>query len=310
MAIKWRSKIILAKIETVYGTDPTPTGAANAILATDIEMRPMEGQDVSRNLDVPFLGAQEEFPAGLHTVISFSVELVGSGEAGTAPAWGPLIRGCAAAETIVAETSVEYNPVSESHESVTLYFQIGPSLHKIKGARGTAVITVNAQGIPVCRFTFTGMFTTPADTAAPTPDYTDFQKPKIASSTNTPVFTINGNTFVLRNYSLDLGCDVQPRLLIGSESIQIVDKAERLSATVEAVALATYNPYSAANGGGGVPVVLQQDTSAGRKVTISVPLGVQKRLSGFENQQGILEWPLQFTPRFDEGDDQWSILLD
>ncbi|NTT88503.1 hypothetical protein HS053_21670, partial [Tabrizicola sp. SY72] len=44
----WRLQALLAKIETVYGTDPTPTGAANAILAEDVRVMPMEGQDVTR----------------------------------------------------------------------------------------------------------------------------------------------------------------------------------------------------------------------------------------------------------------------
>jgi hypothetical protein len=45
-------------------------------------------------------------------VVEFDVDLVGSGTAGTAPAWGPLIQACAFAEVIVASTSVTYNPVS------------------------------------------------------------------------------------------------------------------------------------------------------------------------------------------------------
>ena len=32
MAKYFRKKILLAKTESVYGTDPTPSGAANAIL--------------------------------------------------------------------------------------------------------------------------------------------------------------------------------------------------------------------------------------------------------------------------------------
>jgi hypothetical protein len=32
----WKTKILLAKSEVTYGTDPTPTGASNAILASDV----------------------------------------------------------------------------------------------------------------------------------------------------------------------------------------------------------------------------------------------------------------------------------
>ena len=63
--IYWRTKILLAKIESAYATDPTPSGAANAILATDIRLTPMDGADVSRELETPWLGAQGTIPAEL-----------------------------------------------------------------------------------------------------------------------------------------------------------------------------------------------------------------------------------------------------
>lgn len=313
MAIKWKSKTILVEPESSYGVDPTPTGAANAMLLTDVELRPMEGQDVPRNTDTPLMGAQEEIPTGIYVVLTGSFELVGSGAAGTAPAWGPLIRACGVAETIEADTSVIYNPISSAHESVAAYFYIGTgataTLHKILGGRATCVISVNAQGIPVGRVTLMGLFTTPAAATPPTPDYSDFQRPKVVTKANTTTFTIGGTAFVMRNFALDLGCDVQPRLLVNSESIEIVDKpGELISCTVEAVPMATYNPYTIANAGTPKEIILEHDT-AGRKVRIESGQAVQKRLAGFENQQGVVEWPLRFAPRPDAGNDQWLITL-
>ena len=82
MAINWKSKTILVKNEATYGTDPAPTGLLNAMLLTDVQLQPMEGEDVSRNLELPYLGAQEEVPSGLRVVLTGSFELVGSGTAG------------------------------------------------------------------------------------------------------------------------------------------------------------------------------------------------------------------------------------
>ncbi|KAK0331661.1 hypothetical protein LTR94_028026 [Friedmanniomyces endolithicus] len=82
--IKWRSKIILAKIEPLasYGVDSVPTGALNAMLMTNVTFQPMEGQSVSRNLERPYMGAQEELPVGLYSVLQGDIELVGSGSTG------------------------------------------------------------------------------------------------------------------------------------------------------------------------------------------------------------------------------------
>ncbi|RIA44044.1 hypothetical protein DFR49_2280 [Hephaestia caeni] len=316
--IKWRSKIIAAKIETTYATDAAPTGAADAMLLTDVQLQPMEGDDVERNVERAFMGANERFPSALRAVLTGSIELVGGGasNAGEPPPWGALLRACGVAEVLTEETEagakdgkVEYSPVSDDHESVSIYFFIGNTKHVLLGARGTAVATVTAQGLPSARVTLTGLWTQPAEGVRIVPDLSKFQKPQVASKANTPVFTIGGDPFTLRELTFNLGCDVQPRLLIGTEAILIVDKAEQLSARVDAVPLTTYNPFALANTQTAKAVVLEHGTIAGRKVKLEFPTAVQQRLTGYEQNQNILEWPLQFVPTPDEGDDQWLITL-
>lgn len=307
--IKWDSKILLAKLETTEGTDPTPTGAANAILAKNIELRPMEGEDVSRELERPYGGAQEDIPVGLHCVISFDVELAGSGDAGTAPGWGPLMRMCRCAEAITADTSVEYTPITDNSESGAIYFWIAGTLHKMLGSRGTFQLTLNAQGIPVIKFTLTGLFAQPATTARATPDLTGFMEPLVATKANTPTFTIGGAAMVLRDFTFDKANDVQKRFLVGSERVVIVNSDENLSAQVEAVPIGTYNPYTTATARTKRAIVLTHGTVAGNIVTLTIAKAQQKRLSGFANAQNVLEWPLQFKALPDEGNDQFSLLL-
>lgn len=310
--IKWKSKIILVKPETSYGVDPTPTGAANAVLMTDVQLQPMEGDDVSRELELPYLGAQEAIPTGLRVVLTGSVELVGGAAAGTAPAWGPLLRACAVAEVVTAGTKVEYTPISDNHESVGSYFQIGSagSRHIILGSRATAVVSLNAQNIPTARFTMTGLYATPADAARPTVDLSSWQAPQIASKTNTPTFTIGGTSFVARSLEFDLGNQVEPRLLIGAERIVIVDRAESFSATVEALPYATYNPFAIAEARTKQAIVFQHGNVAGKRVMLSIPTAQQKRPSGFSNAQNALEWQLGFVPLpSSAGNDQWKITV-
>jgi hypothetical protein len=307
--IKWRSTILLAKIETTYGTDPTPTGAANAILAQNVELRPMEGEDVSRDLEYPWLGAQPEIPVGLRAVVTFTTELQGSGAAGTAPAWGPLMRACACSEVIVASTSVTYAPVSDAMESVTVWLWKGATKHIVKGCRGTARIEVDAQGIPKVRWTLTGLWAEPAEVSRVTPTLTGWQKPLVATKTNTPTFTVNAVALVLRSFAMDIGNDVQPRLLIGKEEIIIVDRSAEIAARVEAVPLTTLNPFALANAQTSVACVLVHGTAAGKIVTVNAPTCQVKRLSGYENQQDVLEWPLALKAIPNAGNDEFSVVL-
>lgn len=308
--IKWKSKIILMKEEVDYGVDPVPTGAADGLLLTDVQFQPMEGQDVSRNLEMPYQGAQEEVPVGLYAVLTGSFELVGSGVAGTPPLWSPMLRACGVAEVVTADTSVEYTPISEGQESFAVYFWIGPNQYVLLGCRATAELTANALGIPVVRVTITGLTAVPDVVVRPAVNLTGWQVPEVASKANTPVFQINDIDFVMRNFSLNLACDVQARMLVGVERIVIVDKAETISCQVEAVPMTVYNPVARAmTPAPRQKIKLQHGKTAGRIVTIEADKGVQRRFSGSTEQQGVEEWPLTFSPLPTAGDDQWKITL-
>ncbi|TMV09819.1 hypothetical protein FGK63_01750 [Ruegeria sediminis] len=309
MAIKWRSKILLFKLEATYGTDPTPSGASNAIYAKDVEIRPMEGTDVSRDLEKPWLGADETIAAELHARITFKVELAPSGTAGTAPAWGPMLRACGVAEVIVPGTSVAYNPVTDAHESGTLYLYIGDTLYASNGLRGTAKLNLTAQSVPVIEFEFTGLFVAPAEGTRPSVDLTAFKKPQLVTDAFTPTFTIGGTSFVMRSAMLDLGNAVERRFLVGKEEIIITEKQEVFETTVEAVALTTFDPFAAAIGQNQVAVNLVHGTGAGKISTLAIPAAQMQRPQGLANAQDVKEWPLRLVPLPVAGNDQWTLTL-
>lgn len=308
MAKFWKSKTILAKSEVTYGVDPTPTGALNAILASDVTFTPMEADWLTRNVERRYMGAQPGIPTSFRSTLSMSVELVGSGTPGTPPGWDALIRACAAARVITANTSVEYSPVTNGHESAALYFDVDGTLYKMLGTRGTAVLTVNAAGIPVIAFTLTSLFTMPAEQPRLTPDYSAFRAPQAANKANTPTFTIGGTPFIMRSFSLTMNNDVQSRFLVGQEEILIVDRNEEVAVQVEAKVLTAYNPYALAQSGDLQAIVLVHGNVAGRITRVDLPRAQQQQ-PGFTQEQNIVEWPLTFSPQPNAGDDQWKITL-
>jgi hypothetical protein len=286
---------------------------------TNVELRPLEGQDVSRDLELPFLGGQEVIPAGLHVVLTGKVELVPSGTAGTAPAWGSLLRILGCHETISAGVSVTYNPVSAGFESASLYFWIGGAgtgngtRHKILGARGTGVLRFNAQGLPYLEVTLTGLYGGVAEAARVPPTLTAFKRPRVVSKANTPVFSINSVGMVMRNFALDLRNDVQPRLLVGLEEIVIVDRADQITAQVELLPVSTFDPYtlSQANEAASlIPVAITHGTVAGYIAALSAPTCQLQRPTGFQNSQGVAEQVhvLNALPSA-AGNDQWTLTL-
>ncbi|CDP54070.1 hypothetical protein [Devosia sp. DBB001] len=307
--MRWKSKLITAKPEATYGVDALPTAAANAILARNVTISPMEGEDVSRELEYPYMGGQATIPAGLRTRIRFQVELQGSGTAGVAPAWGPIIRACAVREVIVEDTSVTYEPISTAQESVSLYFWIENTLQKVVGCRGTATKRFNAQGIPVMEYDLLGLYSDPIEQPPLGPDYTKFEKPTLVTKAYTPTFTVNAVPLVMREFSLNLNNQVEPRLLVGREEIIIVDRNDAVTCRVEAVPVSTFNPFALARQQTTVDTVLVHGTEAGRIVTLNIPTGQIGRMPDYENSQNVLEWNLPIMALPNQGNDQWSLVL-
>lgn len=269
MALLTRKRVILAKIETTYGVDPTPTGAANAILIRNLNVTPQSTQLVGRELIRPFLGNFEQLQASTHVELDFEVEAAGSGTAGAAPGYGCLLRACGMSETITVSTKVEYKPVSASFESVTIYFNVDGVLHKITGARGDVELTINSAQIPVFKFKFVGIYNAPSDVALPSVTYTSFQQPLVANTTNTPSFSFFGVTPVLQDFSFQLGNQVDYRTLIGSQYVQLTDRKAAGQVTFEANAIATKDWFTTAIGNNLGALSITHGTAAGNKVIVA-----------------------------------------
>ena len=108
MALLTRKRLILIEEESTYGTDASPDGA-DAVLVRDLSITPQQSDIVSRDLIRPYLGASEQLLANTRVECTFSVELAGSGTAGTAPRYGKALKACGFSETIVANTTVTYD---------------------------------------------------------------------------------------------------------------------------------------------------------------------------------------------------------
>jgi len=246
MALLLRKRLILMKLEVTYGTDPTPTGAANAVLVRDLNIVPLQSDVVSRDLVRPYLGASEQLLANTRVQCTFSVELAGSGTAGMAPAYGPALKACGLTETVVASPgSVTYAPTSSSApSSITIYYNIDGVLHKVTGARGTFVINTTVGQIPTIDFTFTGIYNGPTDTPAASPSYTKQVTPRIFKNGNTTGFELFSYSGALQSLSFDIGNSLVYRELVGgTKETLLTDRRSNGSLTMEAVALASHNYF-------------------------------------------------------------------
>ncbi|MBW7899844.1 MAG: hypothetical protein H3C26_00060 [Rhodocyclaceae bacterium] len=293
-----RKTAVLAKIETVYGTDPAPSGAANAILVSKPNIRPMEMQTVGREVIRPFLGNSEQLPTGLFSRVEFSCEIAGSGAAGTPPAWGPLLRMCGFSETITADEKVEYAPVSDAFESGTHYYNLDGVRHKLTGARGTVSFDFTNHAIPLMNFSFTGLFNAVQDGASPAVTLSAWKKPLPVNRTNTPTLTLHGAAGRVQSLTADMAIDVIHRSLVGGEeSVQIVDRKPAGQIVMEAVSVATKDWWTSIKDVTTGPLNLVHGLVAGNKVQFEAPT-VQIINPQYQDSQGIamLSCGLVFAP--------------
>ena len=305
----WNKKVLMAKTEATYGTDAAPSGAANAILAQDVQYKPMEGADVSRDLEKPYFGADATIATELMSEITFDVELSPSGVAGTPPAWGALLRACGMAETINAGTSVIYNPITDNPESATIHLYIDGTRFVMLGARGSVRFDIQAQAVPKLRFTFRSLYSGPTEVANPSPDLTPWQNPQVATDLNTSVFQIDGLDLVMRSFVMDLGNQIEGRFLIGGEAVLLTGRSETIETTVEAISLNAFNPYQRALDQSAPSLQLVHGTGAGRIATLDIPAAQMQRPQGLSNAQNIVEWPLRLVPLQVAGNDEFTLTL-
>lgn len=304
----WRKLAILAKIEVTYGTDVVPTGAANAMQMTEVSLTPLAGEEVARDLLLPYFGHQGVLMVGDYVELQGSVELAGAGAAGEVPAYGPLLRACSMAETIVEDTSVTYEPATDNPEAVSIYANLDGVNHKLLGARGTFTLNLTPKQIPRLVFTLRGLLGAIADTALPAVTLTGFKKPLPVSKVNTPGYSLHGFAAIAESFALDAGNTVETRNLIGEDSIQITNRQSTGTAVLEATTLATKDWFGIAQANTTGALDIQHGTVAGNIVDVLAP-AVQIGRPTYGQSQGItnLTLPLMFTPS--AGDDEFSIVV-
>lgn len=305
----YRKSAVLAKLEVTYGTDPVPTGADNAILTSEVSVTPIAGNRVSRSIDSATLGNKGEIITSKYKTITFKVELAGSGTAGDAPAYGTLLRMCGFSETIDVGVDVEYAPVSESFESGTIYFYHDGSLHKLTGAYGTVSFDVDAQGIPMMSYNFTGLYNAVSAAALPATTLTGFVAPIPVSVTNTPTFTVHGYSAIAQSYSFDIGNNVIHKNLIGDEFVKITDRNPTGSFSIEEPARGTQDFEAVVVAETKAAVQVIHGTTAGNIVQFDAPL-VQLTDVQPNDNDGVLfiTMPAIYT-HSDTGDDEFVLTV-
>lgn len=272
-----RNTVVQVQIESTYGTDPGSWANTHNVPV----MNPRFDEErtrVPRALMRGHMGAFEELHAVSTGRISFEVELAPSGTAGTAPAWGPLMRACGMAQTVTAGNRVEYLPVSSGFESIAIrYFRDGV-LHTALGALGTATLRLNAFGLPVMAFDFTTLPPTPSAASAVAGNFAAWQRPMVINEANASAWRVgatysagvlSGGTLAQTgNFEVNFGGRVQHTTLLNGRRIDITDRQMTARGTISFAAADEVAWLTAATADATTALSFAQGSAAGSRIAL------------------------------------------
>lgn len=230
-----RNTVVLAKVETTAGTDAVPTGAADAVLVSNMSITPLDAKMIDRNNIRGYFGANDQLVGPASVKVSYEVELAGSGTAGTPPQWGDLLIGCAFAEGILATpTRVEYTPISTALKTLSKQYYDDGVQHKVLGAMGDFSITAKVSDNAGFKFDFTGLDGGAAVVANPGATLTAWKAPVPMMKANVIDITLGG-TYALgvvtggtlySSTGIDIKCGnvINFTPLLGSETVDITNR--------------------------------------------------------------------------------------
>lgn len=317
MALLTRKRLLLAKTEGTYGQSAAPDGT-NALLVSNLEVSPLEIELLDRELITPYLGNSEKVVGQRMVQVNFDVELAGSGTAGTAPQWGPVMKACGFAEALVGASpgpaSVTYTPVSSSFSSVTLDFNADGNKHLVTGCRGTATINLNAGEIPKISFQMMGIYNAVTAASAVTPTFANQADPVVVNSVNTTSVSAFSFSACLESFSLDLGNETPFRQLAGcTQQVLITERAPSGEISIEAPIVGSgagqkdfFAAVSAQTLGA---ITWQHGQTAGNIVTFNAPT-CNLDSPSYADSDGVMMLNLPYMPiPSSSGNDEFTLVL-
>jgi hypothetical protein len=266
-----RRRVLLVKPEATYNTSSAPTGT-DALYIINPSINPLDATVLERELiDTSFGRLRSQILAQRKVSLDFDVEFAGSGTAGTAPKYGPLLRACGMSEAIVSG-SVTYSGATPATDSVTANYNSDGNGHLSTGMRGSFDLKLDAGALPTYSFKMQGNYAAPTDTALPTPTYINQAAPVHVSSANTTAVSVAGYSACMKSFQLSLnnslvfqdhaGC--APKVIITDRMVSGTIVIERPDA------LASKNFYTLATAGTTGAISFQHGQTAGGILTVTM----------------------------------------
>jgi len=175
------------------------------------------------------------------------------------------------------EPAITYSPVSDGHQSATIYHYEGGDngMQKVGlGARGSATLNCTVKALPVIDWKVSALYKSPLD--APTPTMAgSCVRPSPLVNVKVKIGSINMEKIKFTDFMLDFGNDVQQiddmQAEDGIAAVEIVDANPTLKIKFSAPKLGTYNPYADLGNETVIGCSITYGLQSGQRVMLAVP---------------------------------------
>ena len=314
-----KNTLVTAKVQTTPGVDAAPTGAANAVLMSEGSITPLDAQAIDRSLIRGYFGGSEQLVGPASVKLTYAVELAGSGVAGTAPAWGQLLQGCAVAEGLLASPArVEYTPVSTSLKMLTQYYYDDGALHKLLDSMGNCTLSAKVGERPMLRFEWTGLDGGIAVVPNATGVFTPWKKPVAMTKANVIDITLGGTyaagalsggtVYNSTGLELNFGNVVNFSAMLSTETVDISDRQSTATLELELTATQEVAMMASVKANETQALGFTIGTAAGNKVLVFAPAAQLTNPRKSElNGKRLIGFDVRLVPV--NGNDEWRIVV-
>lgn len=297
MATRKTSKKVLAAAinQAVYGADAIQAAGQPAfILTTGLEITPMDGDTIDRELDDGSLGNSLVTMVGTNVQVTGSVEIAGAGDAATAPAWEAILTAAGYAGQ-AGESDFVFSRVTDNTEKdITVYVYRDGVLHKVTGARGNITFNLNVQEVGTMEFELTGLYGGIIKQAMPAnTNFSGFIKPVPVGATYTTV-TVSGKTMKCYAFQLNETNTVEYDENTQAETVDINELAPTGSMTILAEDLDEFNPFDIATNETPQAMTISHGTEAGNIFVLTLPV-TQFMRPAYGDRNGRLTYEIDFN---------------
>jgi len=260
-ALQTKRTILFATIEDTEDVYKEP-GSTEFMRAINVNLSPLESESKTHDETTCTMGSRKKFLANQHVKLSFDIAVTGAGAAGDLPREDPLLRACGRSATVVAATSVTYEPVNSGYETASFSVFIDGNKHAISGAKGKVSVKAGGSDFVILSFEFVGSYIDPAVATHPSSDCSGLIDPLVQSEAVT-TWEIDGFQSALYALSLDDGTNPSYNNLPGQKGTTINSREVSGSCEFAAPKLDTKDFFALAREGTAVALKFDHGVDAG-----------------------------------------------